>query len=271
MASTFYDGFERNAARGAIDLPVAALAAVSVGFVAFAMPSNLFDGAIAATGLPSLLSAAQPPLGSTARLLVVAVAAIATFASVFALLRLLDRRGAAAPARAPARSRMREVLDEVEEVEVPRLRRADHHPDAPARRPILAGSELGEPNLARPYPQRRPPEPEPEPEPQPEPEPEIESQPEPEPEPEPEAAIEPEFIPEPEPVAAPAPVSDSSISDLVARLERGLERRQHAEEAAPETSARPDPAAPEAAPAAPERDDRLRSAIENLQRLASKA
>jgi hypothetical protein len=280
MASTFYDGFERNAARGAIDLPVAALAAVSVGFVAFAMPANLFDGAIAATGLPSLLSAAQPPLGSTARLLVVAVAAIATFASVFVLLRLLDRRGTAAPARAPAQARMREVLAEVDEVELPRLRRADHHPDAPARRPILAGSELGEPNLARPYPQRRAPEPEPEPQPEPEPEiaeakwealdevvePEVESQPAPEPGPEPETAIEPEFIPEPEPVAPPAPVADSSISDLVARLERGLERRQHVEDAAPapETSTQP-------APKAPERDDRLRSAIENLQRLASKA
>jgi hypothetical protein len=283
MASTFYDGFERNAARGAIDLPVAALAAVSVGFVAFAMPANLFDGAIAATGLPSVLSAAQPPLGSTARLLVVVVAAIATFALVFALLRLLDRRGIVAPTRAPARARMREVLGEAEEVEGPRLRRADHHPDAPARRPILAGSELGEPNLARPYPQRRAPEPEPMPEPEPEPEPEIAEakwealdevvEPEIESQPEPEAAIEPEFIPEPEPVAAPAPVADSSISDLVARLERGLERRQHIEdaEAAPETSARPDPAAPGAAPTVPQRDDRLRSAIENLQRLASKA
>jgi hypothetical protein len=268
MASTYHDGFERDRSRSVIDLPVAALAALSVGFVAFAMPADLLSQAVAATGLPTLLPAAAPPLGATARALVVGVAASATFAAIFMLLRLLDRRDhEVAPAafeQAPPRPRVREFVAEPEEqAEPPRLRRADSHPDAPARRPILAGSELGEPDLARPYPQRRALVAEPEPEPE-----VVETSWEPveafvKPEPEPEVAEAP--APEPEPVheTVSAPIEDSSISDLVARLERGLGRRQPVAAAEPAPLAQPEPA-----PAEP--DDRLRSAIENLQRLAAR-
>jgi hypothetical protein len=264
MASTYHDGFERERSRSVIDLPVAALAALSVGFVAFAMPADLLSQAVAATGLPALLPAAAPPLGATARALVVGIAASATFAAIFMLLRLLDRRDhEAAPAAfepAAPRPRVREFIAEPEDqAEAPRLRRADSHPDAPARRPILAGSELGEPDLARPYPQRRA----------------LVAEPEPEPEldivetewPPVEALVEPEPDPVPEPVpvreAVSAPIEDSSISDLVARLERGLGRRQPVPAAEPAPLVEPEPA-----PAEP--DDRLRSAIENLQRLAAR-
>lgn len=265
MASTFYDGFHGSARRSGIDLPVAALAALSVGFVAFAMPGDLFAEAISATGLASVLPAAAPPLGATARVLAVAAAAIATFGIVFALLRLLDRQPAE-PVRMPPRPR--DIFEEDFEPDLPRLRRADSHPDAPARRPILAARELGEPDLAPPpaAQQRRQ-------APLPDYEFPLPQEPEPAPQPETlasaaplaEAASEPEPKPKPDPAPAPAapaqPDEDSSISDLVARLERGLGRRQQ--------PAAPSPA-PAASPAVAGRDDRLKSAIENLQRLAAR-
>jgi hypothetical protein len=122
----------------AIDLGVAALAAVSVGFVTFAMPENLFSSLISATHLPDLIAAAAPPLGMKARLAVVAADAVLTFALVWALLRAIGSRAEARPAR---RSEKKPF-----DAETPRVRRADAHPDAPARRPLFAGSDLGEPS-----------------------------------------------------------------------------------------------------------------------------
>src|SRR3546814_3477289 len=117
-------------------MPMAALAALSVAFVAYAMPDPLFADAVAASGLPSLLPAAQPPLGTTARLAVVAPAAIVAFLLTWAVLRALGKGSS------PVRREQ-----DVEEAGMPplRLRRADVHPDAPLRRPLVAGLELGEP------------------------------------------------------------------------------------------------------------------------------
>ena len=114
---------------------VAAVAGGSAAFALFAMPNGLFGGLVEATGLPSLLSAAQPPLGATARGIAMMSAGFAAFAFVWLLLRALDR-----PAPVP----VDEPLDD-QEYRTPRLRRADAHPDAPARRPIFAGEEFGEP------------------------------------------------------------------------------------------------------------------------------
>ncbi|HEX8191923.1 MAG TPA: hypothetical protein VF552_03405 [Allosphingosinicella sp.] len=307
---------------GSIDMPLAAVAALAVGFAAFVMPDGILNRIVEGSGLPSILSAAQPPLGTTARAGVSAAAAAATFAIVFMLLRMLDRGSG----KAPTRERDRERAPLFEEAEghttvTPKLRRADIHPDAPARRPILATRELGEPDLrqAPPIAAEAPPlvvdvpdaaaVPDPEPEPEPEPEPV--------PTPEPRSAAEPEVaIPEsvavsassaervpvldelelsgPDiqmmvtpPAAAPAPVevaaraapaADATIADLMARLEQGLARRgwkDHVEAQVPA-------AAPDRAPEpvrAPEPlaaiggggDDRLRSAIENLQKMAARA
>ena len=120
----------------ALDLPMAALAAGSLGFFAYAMPSALFERLIGATGLPGFVPAAQPPLGDTARLGFVTIAALAAFALVWLLLRKLNR----APTAAPAWQKTAEVP-----VDPPRLRRADMHPDAPSRRPVRAGSDFGIP------------------------------------------------------------------------------------------------------------------------------
>jgi hypothetical protein len=118
-----------------IDNGVAALSAFSAGFLAFAMPEDNFSRLIVASRIPQFLASAQPPLGLKARLVVVALVAIVAYAFVWSLLRALDK--IAAPAEAEE--------DGEPDYDAPRLRRADAHPDAPSRRPLLAGSELGEP------------------------------------------------------------------------------------------------------------------------------
>lgn len=204
--------------RSALDLPVAGLAALAVAFAAFTVPDALLGRAVEATGLPSLLTAAQPPLGNTARLLMAVVGAATIFTAAFALLRWLDRFAARGPVRSIA------------SVETPRVHRADAHPDAPPRRPISAARDLGEP---------APPS-----------LPEVKAAVAAEP-------VQPERKPELSlPTAAP-----ESLGALMARLERGLARREGDESAAP--------IAPPPVPAAS--NDRLQSAIEGLRALATRA
>lgn len=120
---------------GFFDLAVAALAGGAAAFATFAMPDALFAQFVVASRLPELLPAAQPPLGETARWAAVAAAGVATAFLVWALLRALDRVPAPSHSQAAA----------APFAEAPRVRRADAHPDAPARRPLRAGRELGEP------------------------------------------------------------------------------------------------------------------------------
>ena len=254
----------------AFDAGLAALAAVSAGFVAFAMPESLFSGLVEASRLPDFLPAAQPPLGETARFAAAGAAALLTFASVWALMALLGR--------VPARRR-----PEAEpEAEAPKIRRADAHPDAPARRPLLA-RDLGEPLDLDDYPEATAEE---EPAfaeadhrplpgflvPQtPEPEPVAEAEPEwVEPEPEAELEAGPEAEAEPLPIselAAQLPDSeeepDQSLSQLVNRIEFGLSRKRQAL-----TAADPPPVQ-EKAEEQEKVGHRLRSAINDLQKIAS--
>jgi hypothetical protein len=118
-----------------LDNGMAALAALSSGFLVYAMPEGLFSRIVVASRLPSFLAAAQPPLGMKARLAVIAMIVLVAYAFVWSLLRALDAIG----------SKERPILVPDEEPQAPRLRRADAHPDAPSRRPIFAGRDLGEP------------------------------------------------------------------------------------------------------------------------------
>jgi hypothetical protein len=261
-----------------IDTGVAALAALSAGFVTYAMPEALFSRLITASHLPDFLAAAQPPLGMKARLAVIAVAILVVYAFVWTLLRAIDSIGAKRPA-APA--------DAGEEAPPPRLRRADAHPDAPSRRPIFAGRDLGEPGF-----DGEPLELEPETALAAEPEPEFEPQPAAEPlpaflVPQPEAEAEPvtaaqqgpddfaehsfhESSDEPEEESgeeeeATAPEGDDqSLTRLMQRFESGLGRKQQALEAAPPASV------PEPEPVPQERvGHRLRSAISDLGKISA--
>lgn len=234
----------RGAGRNALDLPVAGLAALAAAFAAFAIPQDLLSRAVIATGLPSLLSAAQPPLGLTARVALAVGGAVIVFGLVFLLLRLFDRSGMSAETDADLSG-------------APRVRRRDGHPDAPAPRPISAARDLGEPAPPRkpraPTPlwldeaepvatpadvlellpeaeYVEPPVAEPEPVPAPapvpvpgsvyspapaaaawpEPEPEPAFAPQPAPVPVPEVAVAPVPVPVPEPV--PVPVPEASVA-----------------------------------------------------------
>jgi hypothetical protein len=102
-----------------LDMAMSAFAAASVAFVTFVMPAELLARVVT--------------VGSQAgRAAVSAAAALATLIAVSLLLRALGN--------APRASKAAEVPSEP-----PRLRRADMHPDAPSRTPILAGRELGVP------------------------------------------------------------------------------------------------------------------------------
>lgn len=250
----------------ALDLAMAAFAGTAAGFIIFAMPDAQFDRAVELSGLPLLLAGAQPPLGITARLAAVAGAAVGTWALVWLVLRALSKK----PPEPKRRSRPLEI-----EVPLPRIRRADAHPDAPARRPILAGIELGTPlDEAR----------------EPEVEEAVVEEAQEEEAPEEEIVLDrplPSFIvaeaegageaaepeedseiPEVHDSVAPAgPAGEhegASIAHLMQRLELGLLRREHTTWDAPtgESRQNEEPSG--------QLDQRLRSAIDDLQRLAAR-
>jgi hypothetical protein len=281
-------GINNRSGHSLLDLAVAALAAGSVGFATYAMPDGLFERLIVAGGLPGILAAAEPPLGATARLAAVGTGALVAFALVWALLRALDRvparRGRAVRPAPPA--------------ETPRLRKADSHPDAPARRPLRAGRDLGEPlELDEPAPDQPAEDFAPPPQeafadlaPQPLPGFLVPQVPE-EIEEVPAVAAEAEEPPlelseraaEDEPAALDAPSArlpeagddeaEQSVTDLMRRLETGLSRReaQPAAKTQALAAARPEPAAPPSpAPGQEPVGHRLRSAINDLQKLAAR-
>ena len=277
----------------AFDYAVAGFAAAALGFAAFAMPDWRLNQLVAATGLPEFLAAAQPPLGMKARAGFALLVALMAFGTFFALLRAADLLPSGK--RAPAAG-----VDADEEPEPIRLRRADAHPDAPARRPLVAGRELGEPvaeedelllereeaseeGLPSFLVAQEPEEAdaadaeadysdapdlvwgEPEHELTAELAPEAAAEPEPaavvEAGPPPIVAFESEPAPQAEPAPAPAAEGEESITRLMKRLEFGLARREKS------------PALDAAAVAAPAEESvghRLRSAISDLEKLAAR-
>ncbi|WP_213980548.1 hypothetical protein [Sphingomonas sp. dw_22] len=126
-----------------MNLPIAPLAAIVLGaLVALgvaAMPVAGLESLVMGSGLPAVLPAAEPPLGLTARaamaLLTGGFAAIFTWLAAFILI----------GTRSVTLGRAPEASDE--ELPMPVLRRADAHPDAPPRPPLLATRDLGTPFL----------------------------------------------------------------------------------------------------------------------------
>lgn len=114
-----------------LNLPLAPIAAMIVGGAAAAaiavVPTWRIEGLVLDLGLPDLFPPAEPPLGMTARLLMVLLAwGLAAGLTYLAARHLVDT----APRRA-----------------APTLRRADAHPDAPSREPVMAARDLGTPFL----------------------------------------------------------------------------------------------------------------------------
>lgn len=114
-------------------LPVLSLAIglVAAGLIA-AAPAALLDGVIERSRLAMFVPLAAPPIGVTGRTLL----ALAGGGAI-ALLGLMPRL---VSSLFVGRSRRATRLGAT-----PLLRRADAHPDAPARAPIAARSELGDP------------------------------------------------------------------------------------------------------------------------------
>lgn len=107
-------------------LIAAATVALFAGLVAALLPAWRIESLVMEAGLPALLPAAAPPLGTTFRVaLIVAAMAAAGGATWIAVDRL-----------APAHRVVRTVT-----------RRADRHPDAPVREPVKAMRDLGTPFL----------------------------------------------------------------------------------------------------------------------------
>jgi len=271
--------------RNALDLPVAALAGLSVAFVVFVAPAQLLGDLVGATGIASVISAAEPPLGLKARIAIGVGAAAVVFALAYFLMRAIDRIGA-------PRAEVKE--EDGDEPVTSRLRRRDLHPDAPPRPPLLATLELCDPEprnddwlqspdqakVSPPQPAARWADRWPEPA---TPAPVPAAKPSPLAEPIGEEAFVPAAPaapakstspPAPAPVAGPAPTPTPtrsaepaptesarlSLEELMERLERGLVRRR----AASSGPVLADPATDEPA------DDRLQSAIESLHRFAAR-
>lgn len=106
-----------------------AVAALAVVLLFVGLPATVLEDWVWRSGLPSLIGAAEPPLGTTARaVLALAGGALAGAVIWSALFLLFGPGGLLAPRAASSDG-------------VPVLRRADAHPDAPARRPLSA--EIG--------------------------------------------------------------------------------------------------------------------------------
>lgn len=149
---------------------MASLAGAAVALILLSTPVGLLEMIVASAGLSETLPAAAPPLGLKARIIMAIFAGLMAFGLVAALSRRTSRaiariedkrransaagesimgfalskltalaRGRAGPVKTPIRS----VPSATEEQPAPALRRADAHPDAPARAPIFASRDFG--------------------------------------------------------------------------------------------------------------------------------
>lgn len=123
-------------------IPVAsAVSGLIVAALILMTPNPWFEAFIIETGLPNLLTPAEPPLGARARIVFALIAAlIVTIGAWGVLTAILGRKSRTS-------SEEHYGYAEADEAhESPRIRRrADSHPDAPYRRPIMAGDEMGVP------------------------------------------------------------------------------------------------------------------------------
>ncbi|MCW4463184.1 hypothetical protein OK349_15840 [Sphingomonas sp. BT-65] len=115
----------------------AGLAGVLVALATLAIPAPLLEELVVTSGIAAFVPAAEPPLGVTARICVGVfaggAAALIAWFLLSALLVWRDSRGKV----------------EEEGIRRPAVRRADAHPDAPPRPPLLATRDLGMPYRAK--------------------------------------------------------------------------------------------------------------------------
>lgn len=118
-------------------------AALVAGALALLVPLDLLGDWSMQSGLAAIVAAAEPPLGNTARAGFAFAVATGVGAFAWTILTLLS--GIAAPRR--RRSRSAPDVIALGDANVPQVRRADAHPDAPPRAPVRANRDLGMPFL----------------------------------------------------------------------------------------------------------------------------
>lgn len=179
-------------ARRAHRMPFAPVVAVLFGIVSAilvaAVPQWMFEAGVVASGLPTVLAAASPPLGLVARLLAIALAFVAGALAVWALVAPAARY---LEAKARARTPWRDAGYDTETQSI-------FSELLPPRRPIFAPDELGAPLMSDEAIAPAPSAPD----------------------------VAPALPVDDEPTTAVPPIAaQESISDLIRRLENGLARR----------------------------------------------
>ena len=117
---------------------IAAGVAVTVAAFFGILPDDVLDTLVSDSGIAALIPAAEPPLGLTARFAVMLAAGGGSGLALWYGLYLLI---------GPRRIRLFGKRERMLTADIPVLRRADAHPDNPARRPLFAKSDLGTPFL----------------------------------------------------------------------------------------------------------------------------
>ena len=129
-----------------LTIPIAPAAAIGaftiVAVTALAIPASALDALVVESGIPALIGAAEPPLGLTARIVLTLGVGGFVAAVVWAALFLLIGQRSVAVHRFG-----RFGTADQASPDVPAIRRADAHPDAPPRRPLFAEADLGTPFL----------------------------------------------------------------------------------------------------------------------------
>lgn len=124
--------------------PVVGLIAGASAALVFALiPGPTLNDLISASGIPAFINAAQPPLNFNGRfILMLGVGGLTALLVWFALFLIVGSRMIAWGTAAASDDHAADGDEPV-----PVLRRADAHPDAPARRPVFANRDLGTPFL----------------------------------------------------------------------------------------------------------------------------
>ncbi len=146
------------------NLILIALAAFGGGGVAAVLPLSLVEMVLTTSGLSETVPTFTPPLGDTARSLLIGIATIVC-GGLIALFLPWGKDGRQFPGEKKERGMsfifsrlaffirgrkeqapegLEKQTDSHSPAEVPLLRRSDTHPDAPARPPLLARRDLGE-------------------------------------------------------------------------------------------------------------------------------
>lgn len=135
------------------DRAMAALAGGGVALVVLSTPVGLMEMMITSAGISEMLPAAAPPLGFAARLLIAAFAGLMALGIAWSFTGKAKER-ALVDGRAKGDRKMGFALSKLTALArgrstpgrsahpAPALRRADAHPDAPARAPIFASRDF---------------------------------------------------------------------------------------------------------------------------------